>query len=117
MEANGSEANASLNERRARWVGWMLTAVGWRHPATNRRLAMPPNYETSLDACLELIEKAKELGWECKLMWHSDNTCTFELMWPGAIGTPRQYFEEEAETPALAICKAIDKLIDRLEGE
>ena len=122
------------NERRAVWAGWeYLTNIGgyWKNPATGKILQKRegvPDYEHSLDSCVELIEKAKELGWEFRLFncgaaytelgkvygaaiigegWPICDECSEELLSPSDC--------DYAETPSKAICAAVDKLIAHLE--
>lgn len=114
----------SDNERRARWVGWSRVAhpndAGvclWENSDTGKHNRLKhPNYETSFNACKELIEKAKGFRFICLLYWNPDGTCTFEIEEDKPQGGYRELFDAEAETPELAICKAIDKLMDFLES-
>lgn len=111
------------NERRARWAGWTISTIFWKTPK-GRLDGCYPNYETSLDACKELVEKAKaltekaEVGFYFSLVWENNRwEAGIDWCYGDAANTQHEEILEYAETPELAICAAIDKLIDHLKEE
>lgn len=103
------------NIRLAIWVGWKKELSGWmpEEPVWTRGNAEAstiPDYEHSLDACMELIEKAREMGWECGLRFGAlDSTAAL------TNHDRLQTIHLDAPTPAQAICAAILALIEREE--
>lgn len=99
----------ALNKKLAEWAGWQLKEFkgsfpSWYAPIQNgMALSELPNFTNSLDACFKWLTKGFNGVW-----WYDfDNgrhTWTFRKKGSETIG--------EAETPALALCLAIEKLID-----
>lgn len=123
--------NEKLSKKLAEWVGFTWYDepcsykgcsghCGWRYPDGNtvQPLGMRglPNFLSSLDACFkwlvprldlyEIIFSAKESvnGYVCQLVWHSKD--------PDRLGM-HDHVTECGDTPALALCKAIEQLIDK----
>lgn len=126
------------NDKRALWVGWTwegeesafeegestrIWAGHWHTKEEGPCKGMDdctvqhtycPDYDTSLDACLELIEKVKEIGWLCTLSETPNGWIACFGKVGADIGSQIE-MGEIVDAPAQAICDAIDKLIDHLE--
>jgi len=99
-----------LNKKLAEWAGFKWDGRGWHYPRVGEKAHVVycpdlPNFTQSLDACFEwLVPKLKYViisNWNKKKrptvsVFDGEGTC----------------FMESAETPALALCLAIEKLID-----
>ena len=121
--------NKELNEKLAKWVGFKLEHTGvngeipvWLEPDDNFVPDNPtayyfggknyglPDFTDSLDACFKwLVPKlpiGSSIGIEIRgRLLEGDIQSVYVDMLPSGI-------EAEAKTPALALCKAIEKLID-----
>lgn len=89
------------------------------HTAEIGKRVIPPEFHNDMNACFKwLVPNVKTLtgiefagsddtftSWLCKL-WYG--------IWAdrGSIQVKQDYYEAEAETPAQALCQAIDKLIE-----
>lgn len=102
--------NEELNKKLAEWAGFRIYAIGgassWIKPTGGIEVKLP-KFTESLDACFKwLVPKLPyifvfdyaEGGWACFAR--------------GCEGAPDKAVGE-AETPALALCKAIEQLIDK----
>jgi len=116
-----------LNRKLAEWAGFRevyakskpFEWLWWLSPQ-DERLRILPSFTDSLDACFKwLVPKLKSLldkettrmQLECShrkegewLFWFDDYT-------------PHSHHYGYAETPALALCKAIEKLIDEEQSD
>lgn len=104
-----------LNRKLAEWAGFKGTKVrrylvggsselvnGWEAP-DGKLSELRPNFTASLDACFKwLVPKLG--GW----MMRNYDFGTAAVVW---IDNEESY-KAIAETPALALCKAIEQLID-----
>ena len=115
------------NRKLAEWCGWKpgsgeksianVDPEYWVNPVGDGYYLTDelPDYENSLDACMELVEKAAQTGreyfligrervgepWEVEILVHPNS----DVILPSACA--------EADTMPLAICAAIEKLIER----
>ena len=101
-----------LNEKLARWAGFSQT-VGeslegiWTFPERSISSHTLPDFTSSLDACLKwLVPEIREIG-------YSVNLCISEYGVLAAIYDPVYYNERDKYNIALALCKAIEQLIDK----
>ena len=101
MEELNKAEHEALAKKIAEWLGFKFDY--WIYPDSRKwRL---PDFTTSLDACFEYIVP------KLKLMYLT--------IWEGfevhlAIRTPNDRYKVyigKAETPALALCRAVEKLI------
>jgi len=105
---------SELREKLAKWAGFKYGfRYGWDSPDGSWCRVLP-YFDESLDACFKwLVPKLTGFlyqytitinnirdGWACQLYGHTDNPYI-----------PKR-IDETGETPALALCKAIEKLID-----
>ena len=111
---NNTEA---LNKKLTEWAGFKLdfslghsgTAID---PGGNHIRGMP-NFTQSLDACFKwLVPRASEDNYEVALSTEGKNYYA-ELFGVGQ----GDHLQAKAETPALAVCLAIEELIDAKEQE
>jgi len=113
-----------LNEKLAKWAGWRQLPLGkrgfhyegtvrlpnWIAPEyTNEQYYMsrsyPPNFTNSLDACFKWL--VPKLDYYCLTPEDNSKGYYAEVL----IGEDyAEYFQ--AKTQALALCRAIEKLID-----
>jgi len=114
--------NEELNRKLAEWAGFRETRLssghlGWLYPPEySLEKGYLPNFTDSLDACFKWLVPA----WNTKARpipsWIEN--ITFCLMSGDLIRCDLQQFDNDydtwadADTPALALCKAIEKLID-----
>ena len=106
-----------LNKKLAEWAGFTYeeTADGDWHwfdmygdPLSPTGLSGEPLFTDSLDACFKWL--VPKLVWNVWLI-NADNGWEFSIM------MPMRQVVGKAETPALALCKAIEKLIDEEKRE
>ena len=106
-----------LNKKLAEWAGFVgildypnKTSIG--HPSQQSGLFVNLNFTESLDACFKwLVPKVFD---DIVLLQHT----FFKDHWWAKIGSeyePKKQIVVEAKGAALAICLAIEKLIDREE--
>jgi len=108
-----------LNEKLARWAGFTQT-VGeslegiWTFPERSRASNMLPNFTEDLNACFKWL--VPKFNWFILSGGAMGDHFTAEcrLYEQKEIGHKRVF--GEAETPALALCKAIEQLIDKGEA-
>lgn len=87
-----------LNKKLAEWAG-LEDALG---------LDRVPNFTHSLDACFKwLVPRASEDGYEVAISTEGKD-CYGELFGQGQ----GDHLQADVETPALALCLAIEKLIE-----
>ena len=99
-----------LNKKLAKWAGFTFFFGGWKYPDGTKGISV--NFPESLDACFEWLvpELYKQDYYYELLQWNSGqhkaiiNKKTAE--WAVTVS------DAIAETPALALCLAIEKLID-----
>ena len=99
-----------LNKKIAKWCGWSCM-VHIAHPDCNGHWHfggdfdnIPPDFTTSLDACFEyIVPKLETIGSICF-------NRTYNGGWQADLG--HACFFANAETPAIALCRAMEKLID-----
>ena len=104
-----------LNKKLAEWIGFKLVEKAhhadiWESPNGTRYEGLP-HFTFSLDACFKWL--VPKLG---KIIIQLDNTA--KLWYCSLVMEDMQsrMFTVRAETPALALCKAIEKLIAEGEG-
>ena len=111
------------NEKFARWMGWTdLNTEDGITCGTNPNLDadlqekgrgqfLIPDYENSIDACMELVAKVRAMGWEFTLETYQDDwyRATF-----GHEKLPMEaYTPHSSDTnPALAICAAVEDVME-----
>lgn len=105
-----------MNKKLAEWAGFKKCRItkyefqdtdGWEYPDL---LQIPdlPNFAQSLDACFKWLVPKIDFGqMSFFLMEDGSWMCALDY-----VGKDDDEFEGHGETPALAICKAIEKLID-----
>lgn len=77
-----------------------------KHTRTFKKILLPPpNFHGDLNAAMQLVERAKEMGWELRLDGIGD---TWQVSFFPKTGTTD--IIEIADTPAAAICEAFLKL-------
>ena len=103
------EHRMTRNEKLARWAGWKPYRRGvWIGPGGTRTSDGIPDYEHSLDACMELVEKMNALGYQIILGQHWDLS-----QWECEIlHRARDGWAESAMTAPQAICAAVEQIID-----
>jgi len=131
--------NKELNKKLVKWAGFKLetfpyfneisnTPSGfeekWVQPdGTILGIAHPtpvPNFPESLDACFKwLVPKVLQNKWKVRIAWSGippgkpqANLSNWDSQF---IRQTRPQISVYAETPALALCKSIEKLIDKGE--
>ena len=104
-----------LNKKLAEWARFWHDKGGdslsdihvrprWCSPSPRYRKLEPPNFTQSLDTCFKwLVPKLEGNIW----LINADYSWEFSIMSRG------KQFIGKAETPALALCKAVEKLIDK----
>ena len=108
----------ALNEKLAKWVGFRqlpkgkknfhyergVKVMGWMPPKSSEwyfAQRHPPNFVDSLDECFEwLVPKDYQ-----QIIFQPDGYC--------GLTVDDKLYEGSGDTPALAVCKAIEKLIDK----
>lgn len=122
-----------LNRKLAEWAGFQykectidngpiwsnyVKAMRWYRP--NHQIGIDsvsehsPNFTHSLDACFKwLVPRLLELDWlPCISLIDFEHLWVAELHQDGPENTI--WLDSKAETPALALCKAIEKLVDSI---
>jgi len=104
-----------LNKKLAEWAGWRQTKVSSERPVAlaytdleGRETGFVPGFTESLDACFKWLVP-KLTGY--KIEGHS-NGMVIVGAYDYSKGFKNGY--AEAKTPALALCLAISKLIDKV---
>ena len=91
-----------LNRKIAEWCGWK-PRINYNDPVTSEE--HPPDFTTSLDACFEYIVP--------KLLRDGHDFALYNTSERFAVEILPEFDEAvESETPALALCLAVEKLID-----
>ena len=107
----------ALNKKLAEWAGFKRgIADSWHLTEPHYSLSSePPDFTQSLNACFKWLvpklglyeiifsAKASVNGYVCQLIWHSKD--------PNRVGM-HDHITECGETYALALCRAIERLID-----
>jgi hypothetical protein len=126
------EEKQALNEKLARWAGFTYkhcqsplwtyerykeTSDWWEAPRGSRYLECP-RFTDSLDACFKwLVPKLVEEGWLARVQFgphlqrdfKTRHVCAYVLL---SKPYSQADYDATAESPALALCLAIEKLID-----
>jgi len=110
-----------LNKKLAEWAGWVkLKTAGWKD--VMGELHFEPNFTLSLDACFKwLVPKLYNQGnTEIRFSYSSAEDSVVCEIWQGwpelkekGCGHGYYWLKEEA----LALCKAIEQLIDKEEQD
>jgi len=129
---------AKLNQKLAEWVGFyydhntttgLVMEIGWRNPdgkvLNSKHIDGLPHFTSSFDAIFHwLVPKLKSIGFMARVQYsplRDNDTGKLICDWTGYascydVSGKRglNHFEEWAiaETPALALCLAIEKVID-----
>ena len=118
--------NEELNKKIAEWVGLKLAKEpsfdGFYYFAVDG-IGYPANFTASLDTCYKYIVPKLQENYEVVLRWSSIEVrdgdrdylvCPkgWEVTIFGQGGGKLEDIKASAETPALAFCKAVEKLID-----
>jgi len=115
--------NKELNKKLAEWAGFEFKKVKFGDKVIPQWLLEkewghwePPNFTESLDACFKWLVPNVELV-----------SIATRRAYTGPIAVPNGYWatvsigalaqDEQADTPALALCLAIEKLIDKEEQD
>ncbi len=100
-----------LNKKIVEWLGWKPKGNAYVWP--DGRFDFAPKLTTSLDACFEhIVPKLAEDGRFCGMIMATPNKklkCRFTV---DLVEGDSEGVEAEAETAALALCRAVEKLID-----
>ena len=118
--------DSELNKRLAEWAGWhSFNENGCGYPPNNipKQPRLYPIFTQSLDACFKWLVPKLRIGGEypyLKEIILDIAMCDVEMYYcylrydslhdDGFV--EREEVQASAENPALALCKAIDKLID-----
>ncbi len=106
-----------LNKKIAEWLGWEFNATGERfrfHSGASGWLYSRhlPKFTTSFDACFGyIVPKLDSVLIDCK----KKPRPLYKKLPPCHVYVGKKevgYFSAGAETPALALCRAVEKLID-----
>ncbi|GAI69687.1 unnamed protein product [marine sediment metagenome] len=98
-----------LNKKIAVWLGWEFASNGKKYRLSPEasgwgRIDLLPKFTESLDACFKYIVPKLESYMIKQNIWGTEHHCW--IMFGGKPATSSE------ETPALAFCKAVEKLID-----
>lgn len=105
---------------------WQRGDAFWRRPDRKTTQVHCPNFTQSLDACFKwLVPKLNGMGWYVNLMQVSLNAYWKCQLWSPFDGTAPTITLETLQArpvvqdndPALALCLAIEKLIDGEKNE
>ena len=117
--------NKELNEKLAKWAGitqaqmkeWVMHPTGEEISVEGKPLKIYPNFTSSLDACFKwLVPNLEASGSASVFRGIEFNVGDIgEKPWQCILFAKNghDYTEGYADTPALALCKAIEKLIDK----
>ena len=94
-----------LNRKLAEWAGWRQS-INYNDPELNDEY--PPDFTQSLDACFKWLVSELLVDQRFTMtIWNG------KKLWYAQLSRPHKFFIiKEAETLALALCLAIEKLID-----
>ena len=118
METKGIVDKEALNKKLAEWAGFEeakdredghLYTIGWEYP-DDSKLGKLPNFTESLDDCFKwLVPKLQNKGQVIELIAYEHKRFGFVVT---SVLENKTLVVIRNDNPALALCLAIEKLID-----